>query len=105
MDVAKILPILGLVGRLFLVVFLIAFIAGVGYTFYYYNMPMDKPRPIDLEMLFHDVSSKVKLPAKAAPGPTVLPTESIMPPAGESTPPAETPTAGGEALALPNYFG
>jgi hypothetical protein len=64
-------------------------------------MPMDKPRPIDLEMLFHGISENVKLPPKAAPGPTVLPTESTTPPAGESTPPVETPTAIGGALAIP----
>ena len=84
--VSKIFRILGVVGRVFLILFMIGFIAGVGYTFYYYNMPMDQPRPINLEMIFQGISSHVRLPAHAAPGPTVIPTQSTTPPADTGTP-------------------
>jgi hypothetical protein len=44
------------------------------------------------------------VPLKAPPGPTVLPTQSTTPAAGESTPPAATPTASSGAWAAPGRF-
>lgn len=80
----KILPILGLVGRLTAILLLIGVIGSVGYVTYYYVAPIDAPRPVKMKDLYKDMLIKM-LPYQRAQ-PPMTPTQDPNP--DSANPPA-----------------
>jgi hypothetical protein len=100
----KILPILGLVGRVIAILLLIGMIVTLGYTTYYYVAPLSAPRPVDMEAISHKIYMMMLpyqrgVPAQAAPAqasPTPISTGDAP-----TAPPSDGTPTGGAAWVFP----
>jgi hypothetical protein len=100
---SKILPILGLIVRIFAILLLIGVILGVGYSTYYFAAPQSMPRPINMEGVSKTLLIWMLPMQRANPPALPQPTAPATAPAPTGTPSASTTggPAGDVDLAFP----
>jgi hypothetical protein len=99
---SKILPILGLIGRIIAILLLIGMIVVTCYTTYYYVVPLSAPRPVDMEAISHKIYLLMLPYQRAAPAQAIPPPASPTASPGDGTSPTPDATpSGSTALALP----